>query len=124
MISEPTERDLTIIRGITFGPVTIVCRDQPEADGGLPVDLTDYIPYAAVRRKPGGELLELDLAPQVTDTAGGEVTIPAIQDEDTELLEPFRGGWDFILELPNGERRGPFVTGKFVIRDKYTDPGS
>jgi hypothetical protein len=112
----PATLRLTLITGTTFGPVVITCKDSEDAA----VDLTGWSAFAEVRQSVNAAVV-LDLAPEVTDAAAGEITI-ALSDEDTADLTPGSFVWDLILENAAGQRLGPYVAGSFVIRKPVTQP--
>jgi hypothetical protein len=92
----------------------------------VPADLTNWIPYAEVRTEPEAVVVQ-NLVPAITDPTIGEVTIPAIQDEQTILLPSGTGGkfkckWDLIFQVPSGERIGPYLAGSFMILSIVTEP--
>jgi len=116
----PAKLDLSIRRGITFGPVQIICRN---AAGDL-VDLTGWQPFAEVRKKSGAEVI-LDFEPAITGPpTNGAITIPEVTDEETMALTAGTYAWDFILQTPTGDIVGPYISGKCVISDKITKSGS
>lgn len=113
----PATLDLICTRGVTFGPVVILCSD----DTPVVVDLTGWTPIAHVRKKSGSALI-FDLAPTVTDGPAGEITIPAMADEDTMQLPAGSYRWDLVLERPTGERLGPYIAGRFTVANIITQP--
>ena len=116
--STPASLDLTLTRDITFGPIVIVCKDS----AGTVVNVTGWTAYAEVRKKPEDTTAILNLAPVVSNGAAGEVTIPAIANSTTKTLPAGAYLWDFILQKPTGERLGPFISGRFIIGSKITQP--
>lgn len=114
----PAALDLTLTRDITFGPIVITCKDS----AGAAVNVTGWTAYAEVRKKPEDTTVILNLAPVVSNGAAGQVTIPAIANTVTKTLPPGAYQWDFILQKPTGERLGPFITGRFNIGNKITQP--
>lgn len=114
----PGKLNLTLIPGTIFGPFVLYFKDDDEA----PVDLTGYNVFAEVRLRPGSNRVIIDLEPTVTDGAAGEVTIPMITDEDTFDMKFVHARWSLVLEEPGGDRTGPFIEGKFIIRGTPTHP--
>lgn len=113
----PVPLDLTIWKGITFGPEVMTLHDGDDQ----PVDLTGWSVYAHVRHKLGGYVI-LDLAPQITDAAAGEITIEV----DYTLPRTLQAGsylWDLIVEPPTGVRLGPLFQGLVTIEETSTKPG-
>jgi len=108
--------NLTIVKGITFGPLLINCKNA----AGQPVDLTDWSVFAEVRVNPKAALA-FSLEPEITEAAAGEITI-GFTDEETQELPAGHYGWDLVLERPSGERLGPYVTGKLTVAPIYTQP--
>lgn len=87
-----------------------------------PVDLTNYDVEANVRRTVNATDIYIDLNPSITNAAGGEITIPAIDATVTGALD-FTGKfmWDLVLTLNAGaDRFGPYVQGEFVVKDNIT----
>lgn len=86
-----------------------------------PVNLATYTPEAQVRRSARGGLI-LNLQPTVTNAGTGEITIPVIPTDDTELITSYGiFYWDLVLMVTaTGERLGPFVQGTFTISDNIT----
>ena len=103
-------------RGITFGPIKVVCKNGD----GDPVDLTDWKAWAEARENPGCPV-QIDLAPEITDAAAGEITF----DHADEVTATWPAGtfrWDLVLENPDGQRLGPFVAGTITVEDVITLP--
>jgi len=114
----PATLDLTIRRGITFGPLVLTFNGESNAD----VDLNDWNVYAEARRiSPGQSTDNLDLEPEITSEEGGQVTI-SFTDTETLALPYGTYEWDLVLEQPTGERIGPFLAGKLTIEDIVTQP--
>lgn len=89
---------MTIYRGASF-ILTINVRDTD----GNPVDLTGATARAEVRRRAAvSSALVLDLAPAITDQAGGIITIN-IPGATTAALEPGTGKWDLLVDMPGGD---------------------
>ncbi|MFA7302071.1 MAG: hypothetical protein WC069_07200, partial [Candidatus Shapirobacteria bacterium] len=94
----PAALNLTIIKGITFGPVLITCKDS----GGAAVNLTGWSVTADARQSPS-KAVAFSLAPQITDAAAGQITV-GFSDEQTNALPAGTFRWDLVLERPTGER--------------------
>lgn len=109
--------NLTLYRGITFDSFIIKCYEDDALT--VPKDITNWTPWAEVRADPD-ETRVLDLQPYISNAATGEVTIPPVVDESTILLTDGKYKWDFTMEDPGGDRRGPFVKGSFIIKSKIT----
>jgi hypothetical protein len=103
--------NLEIIKGTTFGPVQITCKDS----NGTPVPLAGWSAYAEVRKDEKSALI-LDLAPVIAaDDAAGLVTLPEIPWSTTDDLPVMVGQWDLILEDGTGRRLPPFLGGRVNI---------
>lgn len=111
----PATLDLTVTRGVTFGPVVITCKDA----NGAAVNLAGYTPFAEVRKK-AGEAVVRDLALAITNAAAGEVTIPEISDEATMKMTKGSYRWDFVLQNAGGKRFGPHAAGTFIVQNIIT----
>lgn len=109
--------NITIYRGITFDSFIVKCYEDDALT--IPKDITGWTPWAEIRTEPD-EALILNLNPFISNAAIGEVTIPAVPDEQTILLTDGKNKWDFTMEDPGGDRRGPFVRGSAVIKSKIT----
>jgi len=112
----PANLDLKIYHGITFGPMTIACKDA----AGAAVDLTGWLVYAQARvsfRTPA-----FDLLPTISDEAGGVITI-LLTDEQTFALPVGNFRWDLILENPAGEKLGPYFGGRAIVQQINTQVG-
>jgi hypothetical protein len=111
----PAIYDIEIVRGLDWGPVTIVCRDAASAI----VDLTGWSVEAHARKTRCGTLF-YNLAPTISDPTGGEITIPTITAAVSDQLCRGRYGWDLVLITPAGRRQGPYITGAFGLSEIYT----
>lgn len=112
----PGKYDLTLYLHATFPGVQFQCLDIEDN----PVNLTGCAAWAKVRRgSASGEEL-LDLAPAITNAAQGIVTVPEIPHGDLSDLPPGTHAWDLLIEDETGSRRGPYLTGKFVIARTVT----
>jgi hypothetical protein len=103
--------NLEILKGTTFGPVQIICKDA----AGVVVPLAGWSAYAEVRKDEKSSVI-LDLAPVIAaDDAAGLVTLPEIGWQTTDDLPTMVGQWDLILEDPSGRRLPPFLGGRVTI---------
>jgi hypothetical protein len=82
------------------------------------VDITGYTVYAEVRRTVSGDLV-LDLEPEITDAAAGEITIELTAAETDDLV-PGNYGWDLVLMDTDDKRTGPYVQGGFNVAKSFT----
>jgi hypothetical protein len=116
MIPQVTQ-NLTIWRGITFDSFIITCYQ----DTGLqiPADITGWIPWSEIRSAPDQTLI-FDFTPFISSFNPGIVTIPEIPDEVTITFPEGKFKWDFTMQDPGGERRGPYVVGSCIIKSKIT----
>ncbi len=105
---------LTITKGVTFGPVTISFKNADASD----FDLTNYHVFSYARRTKYDKN-KIDLAPQITDAAGGTVEF-GFTDEQTAALMGGVYAWDLILEDPTGQRFGPYFAGKLSVLEINT----
>lgn len=106
----PGPLNLIVYRGSTFGPVVLTAYDEDE----VLVDLTGWLPFAKVRETRTGPVI-YDLVPTITNGPGGEITIPSITDEASEVLPRGHYIWDLLLQQPGGQKLGPFLAGSFEI---------
>ena len=111
----PFKLDLTVTKGITFGPILFTFKDS----NGDPFDLTGWQPHAHARSSPGAKS-KIDLAPAITDAAAGEAEIPVKTDEVTLSYLAGELSWDLILESPGGVRIGPLFKGDFLVKEIIT----
>ena len=108
--------DLEILRGTTFGPVQIVCKNSAKA----PVALAGWS-AAAQARKSASSTLIVDLLPVIAaDDAAGLVTLSEIPWETTAALPVGDFRYDLVMIDPDGRRLPPFLGGKLKITDIYT----
>jgi hypothetical protein len=109
----PGKYDITLRPGADFGPMVFSLQDAE----GEPLNLTGHSVAAHVRAAPNGALV-LDLAPDVTAPAEGEVTIyvPAADLEDVPLA---KYGWDLVLTDGAGGKR-VILAGAVAVRGTYT----
>ncbi len=114
---QPANLDLTIYKGITFGPILITCNDSE----GAPVDLTGYTAFATARPLAPGWPGEINLVPTITDAAAGQLTI-TMTDDQTQALTTGKWGYDLVLQNPAGERLGPYLAGTLHVHSLNTRP--
>jgi len=112
----PANLDLAIVRGCTFGPVLILCKDSE----GAAVNITGWSVFAEVRKERLGSL-RFSLDPVITDAAAGTISL-FFSDEATWELPHGDFAWDLILERPSGERLGRYVAGRCVVSTPITLP--
>lgn len=87
---------------------------------GVVVDLTGYSVHAQARRIPDDTLLQ-NLAPTITNAAGGEITIPKFTDEQTLLFKPITNGkWSLVLENSTGDWLPAIVAGAYSVTTSVT----
>lgn len=110
----PFKLNLTIIKGITFGPVIFNFKQQD----GSPFPLTNYNVLAYARRYHNAKA-KINISPNVTDAANGQAQIN-LSDEQTLAFMGGEYGWDLILEDGSGIRTGPYFAGKLKIAEIYT----
>ena len=109
----PARLDLTVYKGVEFGPVLMYAKD----DAGNPVNLANWTAYAKTRQ---GNKPRYDLTPTITDPPNGEITI--IQTHvQTAAMSSGNNDWDLILQNPSGQRFGPYLFGQFLIRQPITE---
>lgn len=113
--------DLEIVRGTTFGPVTIVCWANAQKTQRL--NLTNWNLEAQARKTPGpGSPVIVDFQPELANAPQGEIRLP-VRDVASTLAAPLGSyGWDLVLIRPTGERLPPLVAGKLKIQDIHTQP--
>ncbi len=109
-------RNLVIRKGANFGPQPILVVDG----NGEPVDLTGWSVYAHARKKPS-IAIAFDLAPEITDEAGGEIQIAPAAADTAEYPE---GSfiWDVILQNPAGDRIPYLANSQVTVRGMATQP--
>jgi hypothetical protein len=114
--------NLTITRGVTYGPILISCKDAQ----GDPVPLAGWTAFAEMRKKPApASAVVLDFAPVIAaDDAAGLVTIPRLSHADTAALPPGVFGWDLILQDAAGIRYEPTLAGTCTISAINTAPAA
>lgn len=117
MATTPFNLDLEITKGVTYGPVVFNFKNQD----GTPFDLTvggtwKIFAYGRLTR---GAKNKIDLKPIITNAPAGEATVQ-FTDEETNAFMAGQYGWDMILEVPTGERIGPYFAGKLTIEEINT----
>jgi hypothetical protein len=113
---KPARYNLSMTKGVTFGPVLFYLADEDE----VAVDLTGWTVFAEVRASANGSVI-FDLQPQITNPEEGEITIEHT-DEQTADLTPGLFRWDLILENPAGQRLGPYIVGSCNISAPISQP--
>ena|SRR5437867_4880898 len=106
--------NLTLTKRCTFESVVLVMKDA----NSNPVNITGYTVAAQVRDIPGGTVV-INLAPTITNAAGGEVTIPLIDDETTDTYTAGSYQWDLLLE-DGSDNRQRVLAGSFSILNPIT----
>lgn len=108
--------NLSIVRGTTFGPYQILCK---QADGS-PAPLAGYTAKAEARES-ASSALALNLAPVIdpADTLG-IITIPKIPWATTAAMVEDLLRWDLILIDPQGNKMPPFVCGEITVTTPIT----
>ena len=115
---KPATLNLTIRRGVSFGPVTITGRDL----AGALVPLAGWSAFSQVRLAPG-EAVVLDFAPLIAaDDAAGIVTLPEVTWAVTATLADGVYFWDLILQTPAGRRLDPCISGTVTVLTPTTLP--
>lgn len=108
--------NLKIVRGTTFGPYQILCKDA----AGAAVPLAGWSAEAHAREVNTGPLV-IDLLPTVAvDDAAGAVVISEIASSITNEYPETLLVWDLILITPEGKRVPPFVSGEITIETPTT----
>lgn len=108
---------MTLYRGASF-ILTIAVTDP----AGDPVDLTGATARAEIRtRAAKASSLILDLAPSITDAAGGIITIN-VPAATTAVLEPQTGKWDLLVETSGGDTLLIVPTEEINISALATEP--
>lgn len=106
--------NLTMTIGCTFESFKMVFLDV----NGDPVNLTGYSVYSEVRHVSGDTVI-LNLAPTISNAAGGEITFPKVEETVTATFSPDVHQWDVLLKdtTPDIQR---LVFGQFTIQTKIT----
>lgn len=107
----PAPKNFNLYRGSTFPSKTFRALEEDQV---TPVPLIGYTAHAKVRLRVSGPVI-IDLLPFISDEVNGEITTPAISDENTLALPCGNYIWDLLLEDPAGARTGPYVAGTFTI---------
>lgn len=112
--------DLTIEKGVTFGPIQIICKDADD----VIVPLAGWSAFAEGRKFECGPIF-INFAPIIeADDADGLITIPEVSWENTKLLHELTGRWDLILQDPTGRRLPPSIAGELIITNIITKSGT
>lgn len=109
----PARYDLTIWRGIDFGPILFRFQDE----NGDPIDMRGWQAFAAGRK--------IDLNPVFTNVGPdyNEWSVSKTKDQ-TILFAVGQEKWDWILQIPGGVRIGPVMKGTLSIKETVTQPGT
>ena len=108
------KQSIVISIGTTPRPIVVTVTDS----AGDPFDLAGCTVSALLKDEDGSVIL--DLAPAITDEAGGIITI-TLTDEETAGLSPaINLSWDLILELNDGRVLPPIVSGNGTILETVT----
>lgn len=115
MSLEPGNVPLSMIRGSTFGPLTVAV----QTSAGAVFDLTGYSVHWTARPEIESPNI-FDLAPTITNAAGGIVSI-GFTDEQT--LTNFPVGTyrhSLVLETGAGSKLPPTIEGVLTVEDQPT----
>jgi hypothetical protein len=115
----PGTHNFTIWRHVALKPKKFVFKDG----AGAVIDLTGLTAHAEARVNVKDAAAAVDLEPEITDAAGGEVTI-ALTLAQCQALPAGIYHWDMVFEDGDGERIGPFVKGKLTIASLNTQPAA
>ena len=111
-----TNLDITIWRGLTYGPQIIFAVDA----FGAPYNLVGWTVFASVRKESPLAVI-LNLSPMITGGAAGEITIELVPAITLALAEGV-ALWDLVLQTPTGRKLGPYIGGNVVITTPITQP--
>ena len=110
--------NLTLSRGVDFGPVELYATDDNQAV----VPLAGWKAYAHVRKNAGTALV-LDFAPVIAaNDAAGLITLPRVTHDATAGIPAGAYVWDMILENPDGFRGEPVMGGTVTFGSPITQP--
>lgn len=110
--------NLEIVRGTTFGPIQIICKN----DAGQVVPLAGWKAYAEGRKTATSPVV-IALNPSILNNdSTGLITIPEIAWEVTKTYDFQTLEWDLILETPQGKRLPPKLEGKIYVVNAKTQP--
>lgn len=112
MAIKPASLDLTIYRGTDFSAI-ITFQDTNEAA----IDITGYDFIAQVRKAPTFSVVAIDLNPTIYNAAAGEVKMELTHAQTIQLTASDQYYWDLLVEDPTGLRTGPYVAGRFMIKE-------
>jgi len=110
----PANLNLKIYRGVAFDELRIICQDT----NSNAVNIAGWTAHAKARTHCGGAVV-IDLAPNVSNGAAGQITLSHNQ-ANTANFPCGRFGWDLVLTQSNGENVGPFLSGQLLVADTYT----
>lgn len=108
--------DITIWRGLTYGPQIVIAKDT----AGAVYNLTGWSVYAEVRKETPLTVL-LNLNPSITNASTGEITMEVTPAVTLALAEAV-AFWDLVLKTPSGRKLGPYIGGTAVIATAITQP--
>ena len=108
---DPATYDLSIHAGTADGWVFTV------KESGTVVDLTGFTVAAQVRDRNG--TLVLDLAPSITDAAGGQIAI-SLASTVTAGLAAGRYFWDLVIN-DGDDWQGPYLAGAVTVTGTQTE---
>jgi hypothetical protein len=98
----------------------------PPAVGGPGqiVDLTGFTAHGHARRSMDAHEILEDLAPEITNPAGGEITIGKFTVAETLLFKPVTNGvWSVVLENVASDWLPPIVAGIYAVTTSVTRKG-
>ncbi len=116
-MTTPFNLPLTIVKGISYGPVIFNFKQEDTTPFDLSGGGTWQTFAYAKRTKDAKE--KIDLNPQITDAVNGEIRIQ-LTDEQTLALMGGEYFWDIVLEAPDGTRLGPYFEGKLKVKEIVT----
>lgn len=108
--------DITIWRGLTYGPQIIFAVDTT----GAPYNLTSWSVFASVRKESPLAVI-VNLSPTISNATTGEITIELLPATTLALAEGV-ALWDLVLQTPTGRKLGPYIGGNVVITTPITQP--
>jgi hypothetical protein len=112
----PGTYNLTLVKNVTWDGLRVLCQDSD----GAAVDLTGWSAAAQVRKKRDAGTVILDLQPVITDAEAGEVTLPEIPAGSSAGYACGGYVWDLVMTDADGKKRGPILSGTFVITTSIT----
>lgn len=108
--------NLVIRRGIVLAAQTYSITES-----GAAKNLTGWSAHADARSRANRDEVAFDLAPTITNAAGGIVSI-SMTTAQTTVLTPGWYTYDLVLENSSGERFGPYAWGSISVEDLNTQP--